>query len=88
MSEQKKDDAFENMMNMYEESHKPKQSTGKKYDIKNYFSSRLEQNEKEAIKTIRILPPPEGKNTWLSSLDIEKVLKQEVPEVKEVVAVP
>jgi hypothetical protein len=68
MSEQKKDDAFENMMNMYEESHKPKPSTGKKYDIKNYFSSRLEQNEKEAIKTIRILPPPEGKKTFYDVL--------------------
>ena len=53
---------FENMMNSYEESHKPSVSNAKKYDLKNYFSTYLKEGVNSATKVIRLLPPQNGRN--------------------------
>lgn len=58
---------YENMMKMYNDSHQPKATSAKKYELKNYFSTYLKDTEKEGSKRIRILPPAEGKT---SSIDI------------------
>lgn len=51
---------FENMLKNYEDSHKPKSSNIKKYDLKNYFSTFLKDGVNKATKKIRILPPQNG----------------------------
>lgn len=51
---------FENMLKNYDDSHKPRTSNAKKYDLKNYFSTYLDKGINSAIKQIRILPPSQG----------------------------
>lgn len=52
---------FENMLQNYEDSHKPKSTfKAKTYDLKNYFSTFLKDGVNQATKKIRILPPQNG----------------------------
>lgn len=51
---------FNNMLEQYEDSHKPRVSNIKKYDLKNYFSTYLKDGVNQATKKIRILPPQNG----------------------------
>jgi len=66
MSEEKTTN-YEEMMKMYNESHQEKPTLAKKYDLKNYFSTHLNDSDKEGTKKIRLLPPSKGKT---SSVDI------------------
>ena len=54
---------FEEMMKSYADSHKQNTAvTAKVYDEKNYFSTNIPKSEREADKTIRILP--QDGNFW------------------------
>jgi len=54
---------FEEMMKSYADSHKQNTTvTTKVYDEKNYFSTNIPKSEREADKTIRILP--QDGNFW------------------------
>tara|TARA_Y100000389_G_scaffold101490_1_gene98289 strand:- start:6190 stop:7143 length:954 start_codon:yes stop_codon:yes gene_type:complete len=55
---------FEAMMNQYENAGNTTTNTSsKKYDLKNYFSTYLKEGVNSATKQIRILPPSEGETT-------------------------
>jgi len=59
-------DVYNDMMKSYEDSHNKKISTVKKYNLKNYFSTYLEDGVLAATKNVRILPPTEGsKVPWI-----------------------
>lgn len=52
---------FENMLKMYEDSHKPRPTSNfNKFDVNNYFSTFLEPGVNSDTKRVRILPPSNG----------------------------
>lgn len=55
---------FEEMMKQYQQSHVgAKNSSEKKYDLKNYFNTSLPKGVTTLKKRFRILPPSEGEKT-------------------------
>jgi hypothetical protein len=56
-------DAFKTMMDKYNATHVQK-TTGKKYDLKNYFSTWMPDDVKSAKKRIRVLPIDGKEEFW------------------------
>ena len=74
-----KNDALDSILKQYEENS-TSSSSGKSYDLKNYFTVRLADGEKSGSKRIRILPAPNGGSpfveVYIHKLQINGVWKK------------